>query len=72
MTNNNKTITNWTSESKYVDIETGEEITKQNVLENYTHLETEKITNHDKKRVTYIGKYERTKQLKLKFDDRIK
>ena len=59
--------TNWVSESKYVDITTGEEITKKDAIENYIHINTNKIINHEQKRVTYVGEYERTRQLKLKF-----
>lgn len=58
----NKDIPTWTSKTTYVDIETGEQLTKHTYQKHYYHITTKlettinKNRNHGHKQYTKIGR----------------
>lgn len=66
------TAIHWSSSSKWVDVETGEEITKHNAITNYIKLKTSKHVklneNKTKGHIEYTNECRRNPQSKLSFD----
>jgi len=66
------TAIHWSSNSKYVDTETGEQITKYNAEQNYIKIQTKKHAtiniNKTKGHIEYVHEYRRNPQRKLFID----
>jgi len=66
------TAIHWSSSSKHVDLDTGEQITKYNAEQNYLKIQTKKYatinTNKTKGHIEYVIGYRRNPQGKLSLD----